>query len=131
MSAFVPKIRLEKEFIFVLVGILGTTITPYIQIFQQSSTVERGAARKHYGPERIDAYAGSIFSNLMSISMIVATAATLYIAGQHEIESAADAAQALIPVAGNLASVMFATGLFGCFAPCGCGSAASHVIRDQ
>jgi Mn2+/Fe2+ NRAMP family transporter len=112
-GAFVPAIRFEKEFIFVLVGILGTTITPYIQIFQQSSTVERGAARKHYGPERIDAYVGSVFSNLMSISMIIATAATLYVAGQHEIESAADAATALVPVAGSLASVMFATGLLG------------------
>ena len=112
-GAFVPTIKLDKEYIFVLVGILGTTITPYIQIFQQSSTVERGAARKHYGPERIDAYAGSIFSNLMSISMIVATAATLYVAGQHEIESATDAAKALEPVAGNLASLMFATGLLG------------------
>jgi len=112
-GAFIPKIRFEKEFIFVLVGILGTTITPYIQIFQQSSTVERGAARKHYGPERLDAYAGSIFSNLMSISMIIATAATLYVAGQTEIESAADAAKALEPVAGNMASMLFAVGLLG------------------
>lgn len=112
-GAFVPKIRFEKEFIFVLVGILGTTITPYIQIFQQSSTVERGAARKHYGPERFDAYVGSVFSNLMSISMIIATAATLYVAGQTEIESAADAARALEPVAGSMASAMFAVGLLG------------------
>lgn len=112
-GAFIPKIRFEKEFIFVLVGILGTTITPYIQIFQQSSTVERGAARKHYGPERLDAYVGSIFSNLMSISMIIATAATLYVAGQTEIESAADAAKALEPVAGNMASMLFAVGLLG------------------
>jgi len=112
-GAFIPKIRFEKEFIFVLVGILGTTITPYIQIFQQSSTVERGAARKHYGPERLDAYVGSIFSNLMSISMIIATAATLYVAGQHNIESAADAAKALEPVAGSMASMLFAVGLLG------------------
>jgi Mn2+/Fe2+ NRAMP family transporter len=112
-GAFIPKIRFESEFIFVLVGVLGTTITPYIQIFQQSSTVERGAARKHYGPERIDAYVGSIFSNLMSIAMIIATAATLYVAGQHEINSAADAAKALEPVAGSSASVLFAIGLLG------------------
>jgi NRAMP (natural resistance-associated macrophage protein)-like metal ion transporter len=112
-GAVVPTIRFESEFIFVLVGVLGTTITPYIQIFQQSSTVERGAARKHYGPERLDAYVGSVFSNLMSISMIIATAATLYVAGQHEIDSAADAAKALEPVAGSSASVMFAVGLLG------------------
>ena len=112
-GAVIPTIRFESEYIFLLVGLLGTTITPYIQIFQQSSTVERGAARKHYGPERLDAYAGSIFSNLMSISMIIATAATLYVVGQHEIESAADAAKALEPVAGNSASVLFAVGLLG------------------
>src|SRR5687767_1911087 len=100
-GAFVPTFKFEKEYIFILVGLLGTTITPYIQIFQQSSTVERGAARKHYGMERYDAYAGSVFSNLMSMSMIIATAATLYVAGQHNIESAADAAKALEPVAGS------------------------------
>ncbi len=112
-GAVVPTIEWNSEYIFLLVGILGTTITPYIQIFQQSSTVERGAARKHYGNERLDAYAGSVFSNLMSISMIVATAATLYAVGQHEIESAADAAKALEPVAGSSASVLFAVGLLG------------------
>ena len=112
-GAIIPAIKLESEYIFLLVGLLGTTITPYIQIFQQSSTVERGAARKHYGPERLDAYAGSVFSNLMSISMIIATAATLYVVGQHEIETAADAAKALEPVAGNSASMLFAVGLLG------------------
>lgn len=112
-GAFVPKITFESEYIFILVGVLGTTLTPYIQIFQQSSTVERGAARKHYGQERLDAYFGSIFSNLMSISMIVATAATLYVAGNHDIESAADAAKALEPVAGSSATILFAVGLLG------------------
>lgn len=112
-GAFVPTIRFESDYIFVLVGVLGTTLTPYIQIFQQSSTVERGAARKHYGPERLDAIAGAVFSNLMSVAMIIATAATLYVAGQREIASAADAAKALEPVAGNSASILFAVGLLG------------------
>jgi len=112
-GAFVPTIRFNSEFIFILVGLLGTTITPYIQVFQQSSIVERGASRKRYGQERLDAYFGSIFSNLMSVSMIIATAATLYVAGQHEIDSAADAAKALEPVAGNSAMLLFAIGLLG------------------
>src|SRR5688500_13404967 len=103
-GAFVPTIRMDSAYIFLLVGILGTTITPYIQIFQQSSTVERGAARRHYGPERLDAYFGSVFSNLMSISMIIATAATLYVVGNNKIESAADAAKALEPVVGASAT---------------------------
>ena len=112
-GAAIPTIRFESEYLFLLVGILGTTITPYIQIFQQSSTVERGTARKHYGPERIDAYFGSVFSNLMSVSMMIATAATLFVIGQHDIESAADAAKALEPVAGTAAGTLFAIGLIG------------------
>jgi NRAMP (natural resistance-associated macrophage protein)-like metal ion transporter len=112
-GAFIPTIQLNSDYIFLLVGILGTTITPYIQIFQQSSIVERGSARKHYGQEKIDAYFGSVFSNLMSVSMIIATAATLYVAGNHEIESAADAAKALEPVVGSSATMLFAIGLLG------------------
>ena len=110
---FVPKIKTDTQYLTVLVGLIGTTITPYMQIFQQSSTVERGVARTTYGNERIDAYAGSIFSNFMSITMIVATAATLHAIGKTEIESAADAAKALAPVAGNMAQTVFGFGLFG------------------
>jgi NRAMP (natural resistance-associated macrophage protein)-like metal ion transporter len=112
-GAFVPTIRNDPEFIFLLVALLGTTLTPYIQIFQQSSVVERGAARRHYGPERIDAYFGAFFSNLMSISMIIATAATLYVVGQKDIETAADAVRALEPVVGSAATALFAVGLLG------------------
>jgi len=112
-GAVVPTIHLDSDYIFLLVGLLGTTLTPYIQVFQQSSIVERGASRKRYGQEKLDAYFGSIFSNLMSISMIIATAATLYIAGQTNIESAADAAKALEPVAGSSAMALFAVGLLG------------------
>jgi Mn2+/Fe2+ NRAMP family transporter len=112
-GAFVPTLRMDSAYIFLLVGILGTTITPYIQIFQQSSTVERGAARRHYGPERLDAYFGSIFSNLMSISMIIATGATLYVVGNRNIETAEDAAKALEPVVGASATTLFAIGLLG------------------
>lgn len=110
---FVPKIHANPEFLTVMVGLIGTTITPYMQIFQQSSTVERGVGRTTYGNERIDAYAGSIFSNFMSITMIIATAATLHQVGQTEIESAADAAKALAPVAGEMAQAIFGFGLFG------------------
>ncbi len=112
-GAAIPNVTLDSEYIFILVGLLGTTLTPYIQIFQQSSIVERGASRKRYGQERLDAYFGSVFSNLMSISMIIATAATLYVAGKSEINSAADAAKALEPVAGSSAMLLFAVGLLG------------------
>jgi Mn2+/Fe2+ NRAMP family transporter len=109
----VPSVSFDRDYIFIVVGLLGTTMTPYIQVFQQSSIVERGASRRRYGPERLDAYFGSIFSNLMSVSMIIATAATLYVAGQRDIESAADAAKALQPVAGSSAMILFGVGLLG------------------
>jgi Mn2+/Fe2+ NRAMP family transporter len=112
-GAIVPTIHSDPAYLFLLVGLLGTTITPFMQLFQQSSTVERGVARGHYGPERVDAYAGAVFSNLISITMIIATAATLHRAGQSHIETAADAARALEPVAGDAASALFAIGLMG------------------
>lgn len=112
-GAFIPTIRSDPEYIFLLVGLLGTTLTPYIQIFQQSSLVEKGVARRHYRNERVDAYFGAFFSNLMSVFMIIATAATLHAIGKTEIESAADAARALEPVVGESAKLLFAVGLLG------------------
>lgn len=112
-GAFVPTLYADQTYLFLLVGLLGTTITPFMQLFQQSSIVERGVARRHYGPERVDAYAGAIFSNLISITMIIATAATLHQAGETEIGTAADAARALEPVAGEAAGMLFGVGLLG------------------
>src|ERR1043165_1546127 len=112
-GAFIPKLRWDSDYIFIVVGLMGTTITPYMQLFQQSSLVEKGVARRHYGPERVDAYFGSIFSNLMSIFMIIATAATLYVIRPRDIDTAADAARALEPVVGSAASTLFGIGLLG------------------
>jgi Mn2+/Fe2+ NRAMP family transporter len=112
-GAFLPTLHRDPEYVFLLVGLIGTTITPYMQLFQQSSIVERGASRRHYGSERTDAYVGVGFSNLMSIFMIMATAATLHRSGRTHIETAADAARALEPVAGLAAGWLFAVGLLG------------------
>lgn len=112
-GTFVPSLQRDPQYVFLLVGLIGTTITPYMQLFQQSSVVERGAARRHYGPERIDAWAGVIFSDLMSIFMIIATAATLHQAGITHIETAADAAKALEPLVGSAAEHLFGVGLLG------------------
>jgi NRAMP (natural resistance-associated macrophage protein)-like metal ion transporter len=101
------------DYIVLLVGLLGTTITPYMQLFQQSSLVEKGVARRHYGPERLDTYVGATFSNLMSICMMIATAATLHVVGYTDIATAADAARALEPVVGRAAEGLFAVGLLG------------------
>ncbi len=112
-GALVPTVRFDHDYLLVFVGLLGTTITPYMQLFQQSSIVEKGVARRHYGPERLNAYAGSFLSNAMSICMIVATAATLHAVGNTQINTAADAALALEPVVGSWAKTLFGVGLLG------------------
>ncbi|TME86780.1 MAG: divalent metal cation transporter, partial [Chloroflexi bacterium] len=96
-----------------LVALIGTTITPYQQLFQQSAVVERGIAARHYADERIDAYVGAILGNLIWAFIIIATGATLHAAGITDIQSAAEAAKALEPVAGRAAETVFAIGLLG------------------
>ncbi|MBA3942963.1 MAG: Nramp family divalent metal transporter [Herpetosiphonaceae bacterium] len=112
-GVLMPKFHLSAGYITVFVGLIGTTLTPYQQLFQQSAVVEKGLARRHYGPERIDVYAGQVFSNLVAIFIIIATAATLHAHGKTAINTAADAAQALQPIAGNAAKTIFAVGLVG------------------
>ncbi len=112
-GALVPTPRTDPEYLTLLVGLIGTTITPYMQLFQQSAIVEKGVGRDDYGPERADAYAGAAFGNLIAAFIIIATAATLHAAGTTEIQTAQDAAQALQPVAGDAAVVLFAIGLLG------------------
>jgi Mn2+/Fe2+ NRAMP family transporter len=109
----IPSLKRDSEYLLLFVAIVGTTITPFMQLFQQSSIVEKGVARRHYGPERLDAYVGSIFSNFVAITIIIATGATLHAAGTTEIETAADAAEVLRPVAGDAAQLLFAVGLIG------------------
>ncbi|MBV9581052.1 MAG: Nramp family divalent metal transporter [Chloroflexi bacterium] len=112
-GTFVPTLQPSSDYLILLVGLIGTTITPYMQLFQQSAVVEKGVGRDDYGPERADAYAGAAFGNLISAFIIIATAATLHVAGITDIQTAQDAAQALRPLAGDAALVLFAVGLLG------------------
>jgi Mn2+/Fe2+ NRAMP family transporter len=112
-GTFVPTLRTDPDSVTLLVALIGTTITPYMQLFQQSAVVEKGVGRDDYGPERVDAYAGAAFGNLISAFIIIATAATLHVAGVTDIQTAQDAAQALRPVAGDAAGALFAVGLLG------------------
>jgi Mn2+/Fe2+ NRAMP family transporter len=112
-GAFVPTPRADSEYLILLVGLIGTTITPYMQLFQQSAIVEKGVGRDDYGPERVDACAGAAFGNLIAAFIIIATGATLHVAGVTNIQTAQDAAQALEPVAGDAAVMLFAVGLLG------------------
>ncbi|HEX5500403.1 MAG TPA: Nramp family divalent metal transporter, partial [Thermomicrobiales bacterium] len=112
-GAFVPTLRPGAAFILLVVALLGTTLTPYQQIFEQSSIVEKSVPRQHYRPERIDTYVGMALSGLMASFIVIAAAATLNAGGVTHIASAADAARALRPVAGDAAELLFAIGLLG------------------
>ena len=112
-GTLVPTLQSDPDFLLLVVGLIGTTITPYMQLFQQSAVVEKGVGRDDYAPERADAYIGAIFGNVISAFIIIATGATLHVAGVTDIQTAQDAAQALAPVAGTAAVWLFAIGLLG------------------
>jgi Mn2+/Fe2+ NRAMP family transporter len=112
-SFFHPTFSFQSGYLQALVALIGTTITPYIQLYEQSAVVEKGVTPSDYKYTRFDAVFGVIFSDIISVFIIVATAATLFASGNHNIQSASDAAQALKPVAGESAALLFAVGLFG------------------
>jgi len=107
-----PEFRLEHAFLFTIVAVIGTTISPYMQVYVQSSVVEKGVTPEDYGKTKLDVWVGTIFAILIVFFIIVSTAATLHKAGI-EINTAADAAHALRPLAGRYAEILFGLGLFG------------------
>ena len=107
-----PSISFNAAYLFAVVTIIGTTISPYMQMYVQSSVAEKGVSPQDYAVTRADVYIGSVFSNLIAIFIIVATGATLFIHGI-TIDTAADAARALEPLAGSFASILFGIGLLG------------------
>ena len=107
-----PTFRFEQAFLFSFVAIVGTTISPYMQVFVQSSVVEKGVTEEDYTKTKADVWIGNIFSSLIVFFIVVSTAATLHKFGI-EVETAADAARALSPLAGRYAELLFGIGLFG------------------
>ncbi len=107
-----PEFKLEHAFLFTFVAIIGTTISPYMQVYVQSSVVEKGVTPDDYTKTKTDVWVGTIFAILIVFFIIVSTAATLHKAGI-EISTAADAARALRPLAGHYAETLFGIGLFG------------------
>lgn len=125
-ATIVPTFSFQPTYIATLVAILGTTISPYLFFWQTSQEVEekraagqktrkdrRGASRFEIRIATIDVTAGMLVSNLIMYFIILATALTLNANGQTDIETGADAAEALRPLAGDLAGVIFAVGMIG------------------
>jgi len=109
----VPHIHVSSAYVLILIATAGTTITPYMQLYLQSAVVERGVREEDLRREEREAVSGAIFANLVAAFIIIATGATLFVHGVHEISSAADAARALNPFAGRYAEVLFGVGLLG------------------
>ena len=129
---FLPHFRFSSGYLALLVAILGTTISPYLFFWQSLHRLEdmrdepeggsnpqalRGRsdedAKRKQRTSRFDVFSGMAFSNVVMFSVIVATATTLHTHGKHTIQSAAQAASALRPIAGQFASILFALGFIG------------------
>jgi Mn2+/Fe2+ NRAMP family transporter len=102
----------NQQYLYMITGMIGATIAPWMQFYLQASVVEKGTTMKQYKALRIDVWVGSIFAPLVAAFIVIACAATLYLHGVHDVETAADAARALEPLAGQYAAFLFAAGLF-------------------
>ena len=107
-----PTFSFDGAYLFTLVAVVGTTISPYMQVFIQSSVVEKSVTIENYRRTQVDVWVGTVFAILVVFFIVISTAATLHRRGI-QILSAADAARALQPLAGNYAEALFAVGLFG------------------
>ena len=126
-GALLPHLSFKSDYFAVLVAVLGTTISPYLFFWQASQEVEEQRATPGNEPLReapdqaranlrrikIDTYIGMIFSNLIAFCIMLTTAVTLHAAGATDIQSAAQAAEALRPLAGEFAFLLFAAGIIG------------------
>ena len=102
----------DQAYIYMVIGVVGTTIAPWMQFYLQSSIVEKGVTKRGYKASRLDVITGCVFTDIVAWFIIVSCAATLYIHGYRDIKTAADAAAALKPLAGKYAYILFAVGLF-------------------
>ena len=107
-----PSFDVSPTIVLLMVALVGTTITPYMQFYLQSAVAEKGIDEEELRLEQADAIGGAIWTNVVAVFIVVATAATLFASHVH-IDSAGDAAEALRPLAGNLAEFLFGIGLFG------------------
>lgn len=148
LATFIPHLSWNRDAILMLVAVLGTTISPYLFFWQASLEVEErriaekrkaaplkkgdASARRRFGPIVVDTWTGMVLSNVIGFFIIVATAATLHAHGMTTINTAASAAEALRPLAGEFAFLLFAIGIIGTgllAIPALAGSAA-YAIAD-
>jgi Mn2+/Fe2+ NRAMP family transporter len=106
----VPTFHFTLPYLTILIGIIGTTITPWMQFYLQSSVVDKGLGVREYSLVRLDVWVGSFLTNFIAFFIIVTTAATLFVHGK-PADTVTDVAQTLRPLAGDFAARLFAIGL--------------------
>jgi Mn2+/Fe2+ NRAMP family transporter len=107
----VPPTLHSSEYLVMIVGLVGTTITPWMQFYLQASIVEKGITERQYGLSRWDVILGCFVTDIVAFFIVVSCGATLYLSGARDITDAADAAVALKPLVGQFASLLFVAGL--------------------
>src|SRR3984893_2848372 len=112
-ALLLPHLHLSSAYLLILIATAGPTITPYMQLYLQSAVVERGVRDEDLKREEREAVSGAVFANIIAAFIIIATGATLFRHGIHNISSAAAAPRALNPFAGRYAEVLFGVGLLG------------------
>jgi NRAMP (natural resistance-associated macrophage protein)-like metal ion transporter len=111
MGTIVPTMHLSTGQLYMIIGLVGTTIAPWMQFYLQAAVVEKGIKVENYVQSRWDVIIGCIIVDVVAFFIIVACAATIFVSGHQQINGAADAALALKPLAGMAASALFAFGL--------------------
>ena len=111
ISTLKPSFQFSGGYLYMLIGVVGTTIAPWMQFYLQAAVVEKGIKVKEYIYSRWDVIVGCIITDVVAFFIIVACAATIYVSGHRQINDAGDAAMALRPLAGHAASALFAFGL--------------------
>lgn len=125
-NTFLPRLQFNREFLSLIVAVIGTSLSAYLYTWQSNQEVEeeiamgrhrlwqrKGATHGELKESKKDVLYGMFFATIITYFIILSTASTLYKAGNHSIESAAQAAEALRPVAGNAAGILFALGIVG------------------
>ena len=112
-SLVTPTITFEPSFLLLMVATVGTTVTPYMFFYLQSSVADKGLGPEELAYERADAMLGAVWTNVIALFIVVVTAATLFGTGVTLTHGAEEAARALAPIVGDFAQALFAFGLFG------------------
>jgi len=127
-----PSFQSNASYLYMITGLVGTTIAPWMQFYLQSAVVEKGVKLKNYVYSKWDVIVGCVITDVVASFIIVACAATIYVSGNQNIQDAGDAALALRPLAGQAASALFALGLCNAslFAACILPLATAYYVCE-